>query len=304
MDLFKNHPLYRKHNIDSAMSSLWEFYRSRFISLFIISLGMSIIIQIISSSFDFTELQTITDPVALMDKMKDYLTPMLIISVVNLLFSTIFQYYVLYNPIDNNNTIFVCIIKSLKYFLPYLVMMVILAFAGSIAIVLGVFAFVIGAVFAALYVLMIYMFILPIMMTEDSSISTTITRTISLSHRNFWSNFGWVTVFLITLIVLYIMLSALILLPFSGNFLKTIMNQDNAATMIEITRNPIYIALSTIVNALTLPLMSIFASILYFNGKAGEEKESEENLNGNNIVRVEDLYAKPYADDHPDNPDK
>ena len=52
--------------------------------------------------------------------------------------------------------------------------------------------------------------------------------------------------------------------------------------------------------------MPIFACILYFNGKAKEEKmqsiipEKPEDEK----VRVEDLYAKPYSEENPDNPDK
>jgi hypothetical protein len=52
--------------------------------------------------------------------------------------------------------------------------------------------------------------------------------------------------------------------------------------------------------------MPVFATILYFNGRAGEEQNQTavpENPEDNR-VRVEDLYAKPYSDDHPDNPEK
>lgn len=81
-----NHPLYKKHNIDSVISSLWEFYKSRFLSLFMISFAMSLIIQYVSTVGGINELQTIQDPVALLEKLKDYIVPMLIISVVSLFF--------------------------------------------------------------------------------------------------------------------------------------------------------------------------------------------------------------------------
>ena len=78
-----------------------------------------------------------TDPLVMLEKMKDYIVPILIISLVNLLFTTILQYYIIYNPLNSENNIFVSALKSLKYFIPYLIIMVLLAFAGSIAIVLG-----------------------------------------------------------------------------------------------------------------------------------------------------------------------
>ena len=56
MDQFSNHPLYRKHNIDSAMNSLWGFYKKKFLSLFIMSLVMSLVIQYASSLVNMKEL--------------------------------------------------------------------------------------------------------------------------------------------------------------------------------------------------------------------------------------------------------
>jgi len=306
MDQFSSHPLYRRHNIDSAMSSLWEFYKKNFLSLFIISLAMSLVIQYASTMVNFNELSTITDPMVMLEKIKDYIVPFLIISIVNLFFTAILQYYIIYNPINSENNIFVCLLKTLKYFIPYLIIMVLLAFAGSIAIILGILALIIGVFFSILYIMTLYLFILPIMMTEGPNIANTIGRTFTLAHRNFWTNFAWVAVFVIILIVISLILSGIILLPFTGNFLKTIMNPGEATNQADMTTNPLFFILSAVVGALTLPLMPIFGCILYFNGKAGEEQsQTLAPVNPeNDRVKVEDLYAKPYSDDHPDNPEK
>jgi hypothetical protein len=288
------------------MSSLWEFYKKKFLPLFIMSLVMSLVIQYTSTLVNIKELSSITDPMVLLEKVKGLLLPILVISLINLLFSTIIQYYVIFNPIDEENTVFNSIVKSLKYFVPYLIIIVLLAFAGSIAIVLGIFVLIVGAFFAMLYVVTVYLFILPVMMAEGTNIGNTISRTIKLVHKNFWSNIGWVAVFIIVMLVISLIFSGIILIPFTGNFIKTIVNPEDASKLVDITNNPLFIILSAIVSALTLPLMPIFACILYFNGKAGEEQiqpittvDTEDNR-----VRVEDLYAKPYSDDHPDNPEK
>jgi hypothetical protein len=306
MDQFDKHPLYRRHNIDTAMNSLWEFYKKKFIPLFIMSLVMSLAIQYASSLVNLKELSSITDPMILFEKIKELLLPILIISLINLLFTTILQYYVIYNPIDGENTILVSILRSLRYFIPYLIIMVLLAFAGSIAIVLGIFVLIVGAFFAMLYVVTLYLFILPVMMVEGANIGSTITRTFRLAHRNFWSNIGWVSVFIIIMIVISVIFSGIILLPFTGSFIKTIVNPDDASKLVEVTSNPLFVILSAIISALTLPLMPIFACILYFNGKAGEEQIQPVKTEDaeNNRVKVEDLYAKPYSEDHPDNPEK
>lgn len=306
MDQFSNHPLYRKHNIDSVMNSLWEFYKKKFLTLFIASLAMSLVIQYASSMVNMKELSSVTDPMVMLEKIKVLLLPILIISLINLLFTTILQYYVIFNPVDSENTFFNSIIRSLKYFIPYLIIMVLLAFAGSIAIILGIFVLIVGAFFAMLYVVTIYLFILPVMMVEQVNIGTTITRTIALTHRHFWTNIGWVAVFIIVMLVISVIFSGIILLPFSGSFIKTILKPEDAAAAVDVTTKPLFIILSAIVSALTLPLMPIFACILYFNGKASEDQVRTIPVPqpADNKVRVEDLYAKPYSEDHPDNPEK
>jgi hypothetical protein len=306
MDQYSNHPLYKRHNIDSAMNSLWDFYKKKFLTLFIASLVMSLMIQYVSSMVNMKELSSITDPMLMLEKIKGLLLPILGISLINLLFTTILQYYVIFNPIDSENTFFNSIIRSLKYFVPYLIIMVLLAFAGSIAIILGIFVLVVGAFFAMLYVVTIYLFILPVLMVEQRNIGTTITRTLALTHKHFWTNIGWVAVFIIVILVISVIFSGIILLPFSGSFIKTLLKPEAAAEAVDFTTKPLFIILSAIVSALTLPLMPIFACILYFNGKAGEDQTQAIPMPEpeNTKVRVEDLYAKPYSEDHPDNPEK
>jgi hypothetical protein len=306
MDQFNNHPLYRKHNIDSALSSLWDFYKKKFVSLFIMSLVISFGTQYVSSLVNMKELSTITDPVLFLEKLKGLVIPILIISLISLLSSTILQYYILYNPIDIENTILKSVVRSLKYFIPYLIIMILLAFAGTIAIILGIFVLVIGAFFAMLYIITLYLFILPVMMVEGINIGATISRTLSLAHKNFWSNIGWVAIFIIIMLVISVVLSGLILLPFTGSFIKTIAHPEDVSAIADVTNKPAFIILSAIVSALTLPVMPIFACILYFNGKAGEEQvhTSVPYNPEDNKVRVEDLYARPYSEDHPENPDK
>jgi len=274
--------------------------------LFIISLVMSLVMQYTSTLVNMKELSSITDPMILLEKIKGFIIPILVISLINLLFTTILQYYIIFNPVDSENTIFISIVKSLKYFVPYLIIMVLLAFAGTIAIVLGIFVLIIGAFFAMLYIVTLYLFILPVMMVEGTNIGSTITRTIKLAHKNFWSNIGWVAVFIIIMLVISVVFSGIILLPFTGSFIKTIVNPEDASKLVDVASKPLFIILSAIVSAFTLPVMPIFACILYFNGKAGEEQiQPIPTIDpGNNKVRVEDLYAKPYSDDHPENPEK
>ena len=298
MEPITSHPLYKAHTIDSAMDSLWSFYKRKFVPLFLMSFVMGLALQFLSSTINMTELQSMTDINEIMDKMKDLLLPMLIISLVSLLFNTVVQYYIIYNPLDPENNVFRCIILSLKYFIPYVIVMIFLAIAGSFAIFLGLLLLVVGVIFAAVYVMMLYLFVLPVMMVEGPNIANTISSTVKFAHRNFWSNIGWTAVFIILLLVISVILSGLVLLPFTGSFFKAFTNPEDAASLIEITTSPLYIILSAIMSAITFPLMPIFAAILYFNARAREESrfitvavQEEEQK-----VRVEDLYAKPLPE--------
>ena len=305
MDPISSHPLYKSHNIDTAMSSLWDFYKKRFVSLFIISFAMSLVLQYVSTFINLQELSTVTDPMVMLGMFRDMMVPILVISVINLLFNVVLQYYIIYNPLDKENNILVSLVKSLRYFIPYLILMILLVFAGSIAMALGILILIVGVFFSILYVMTLYLFVLPVLIVEETNIGNTITRTITLAHRNFWSNIGWVAVFIIVLIVISLISSGVILLPFTGNFIKSIVNPGEASEIINMSKNPLFIILSALAGALTFPLIPLFSCILYFNGRAREEKVqvNTQSDTENTKLRVEDLYAKPYSDDHPDNPD-
>jgi hypothetical protein len=306
MNQFSNHPLYKKHDIDSAMSSFWSFYKNKFVVLFFTSFVMSLVIQYISSTLNFNEMQTITDPAELFEKLRSMIWPIVMISLISLLFTSVIHYYIIYNPVDESNTIFVSALKSLRYYIPYLIILILFAFMASFAMVVGLLLLIIGIFFAILYMATLYLFILPILMVEGPNIGNAISRTFTLAHRRFWPNIGWVAVFLLIIMVISFVTSALILLPFTGTFLKVITNPEGANNLLRITSSPLYIITSSLVSALYFPLMPILGVILYFNGRAREEYIEAETPVTNDEpdkVRVEDLYAKPYSDDHPEKPE-
>jgi hypothetical protein len=300
MDNFKNHPLYRCHNIDTAISSLWEFYKKRFLPLFLMSLAMSFVMQLLSTTIDYSQLQNTTDIQVMIDAIKVMIWPMVGIMVSSLLFNIIMSYFILFNPLNPETKVFTSILQSLKYFIPYLAVIVFLLGAGSLIIGIGLMVFIVGVIFSVILLMTVYMFIAPVLLIEGSDIMQTIRRTIKLSYNNFWTNIGWVSILIILVLIISIGLSAIILLPFSGGFVKTITNPGDTTKILELVQNPVYIVLSTVAGALTLPLMPIFSFILYFNSVASLEKEqSSQNKDDNDgRVRVEDLYAKPYYDEN------
>jgi hypothetical protein len=304
MDQIKLHPLYRKHTIDTALNSIWDFYKKYFLQMFLISLVMSFVNLYASTLINMTELQEELqaggDLTVVLDKLREFLVPLMIISLVGLFFSTVLQHYIIFKPIDESNNILVSLVKSFRYYIPFLIIMILLSFFGSIAVVLGIFALMIGAFFAILYIITLYLFILPIMMIEGPNIGNTISRTFRLAHKNFWTNIGWVAVFLILLIVVSVIFSAVALIPFSGSMLKSVFSNGQGT---EVLTNPIFLILSALFKAVTLPLMPLLGCVLYFNSRVVEEESNKETTDStNDRPRVEDLYAKPYSDEHEDKP--
>lgn len=271
MENFKSHPLYRRHNLDSSMSSLWDFYRAKFIVLFLSSLVMSLIIQLLSTTIDLSKMTYMTDPAEMLNTIRGFIWPLIIISLLNLLFTVIISHYIIYNPVDGRITIFASCYMSLKYFLPYLIIIILFAFVGSFALIAGIFALIIGVFFVALYLVTIYLFFLPVLMVEGTNIGNAISRSFSLAHRGFWSNMGWTAVLIIIVIVISLILSMLIMIPFSGSIFKIISDPADAANVTSFMTNPVYIILGSIANAIVFPLLPIFGTILYFNGRSKEE---------------------------------
>ncbi len=271
MEPIENHPLYRAHTIDTAMNSLWEFYNKRFIPLFLISLAMGLVMQYLGTfiRIDLGDYQTFNMD-EMMNKLSEFKWPMIIFTLVNVLFTVILHYYVIFNPLDSECNFMKCTLKSFRYYIPYILILIILAFFGSFALVLGLAMLLVGALFAIVYIMTLYLFMLPIMMVEGPVIAHAIVRTAKLAHRNFWNNLGWTSVFIILMLVASIILSGLVLLPFTGSFLSSVSGPEEASAAMEITSRPLYIILSAVVNAVTLPLLPIFACILYFNSRARE----------------------------------
>jgi hypothetical protein len=304
MDNFTNHPLYRIHTIDSAMGSLWDYYKKNFIVLFLASFVVSIGSQLISVQINYGDMTSYTDPGQLLEMYKKMMIPFLELAAVSLVFNVILQYYVMFHPLEEHPDFFTAAFKSLKYVPTYLIILILFSFMASIALVLGIIVFFIGVIFALFWLAMVFMFILPTLMAEGNNIGNAISRTFSLSHRGFWTNMGWTAILILILMIISVFIAGIIMIPFTGSFLKIISNPENVANVTKINSNPLYIILSALLGGFITPIIPIFSSILYFNARAKEIKiASPVQNNEPDKVRVEDLYAKPYSDDHPDNPD-
>lgn len=292
MEQFNSHPLYRKHDLDSVMTSLWSFYKDHFLALFLAAFAGSLAIQFLTSTLDISKLTGMTDPSEVLAEFKTWFWPIIGVIAISLLLSLTLQYFVMYKPVNSEVNIFNSIYKSLWYLLPYIVIGIIFVFFMAFAMIAGLIVFVIGALFSALYVFMISLFILPLLMAEGNNIGNALGRTFTLSHRHFGSNLGWTAIIVLIIIVGSIILSSVVLIPFSGNFFKILTDPAEAAEAMSFMSNPWYIILSALANSLFAPVTPILGAIVYFNARAREEDagNSAGVSSDQNKVTVGDLY--------------
>ncbi len=294
---YSNHPLNKKFDLDTAISAIWEFYKKWFGKLVLMAFVFSLITTYITGKIDLSEIYDVTDPAEMLKIIGSFIGPYALILLLSFVFTMILQYYIVRKPVDpDSNIISIATDAILKFFLPLLVLNIILAVFAVFAITFGIILLFIGALFAAVYIIMMSAFMTPVLMIENNGIGDTINNTVRLAHKNFWRNVGWVTVFIVLLIVISLILGAIVMIPFGGSFLKTIANPENAAGIMNFTHNPLYIILNSFANALTMPLLPVFSLILYFNAKYDDIPGSsgvwtDNNDNGNRKVRVEDLYG-------------
>lgn len=272
---FKQHPFYAVHNLDSAFNSLFNFYKTHFPVLFILSAVMSCITQLLTPNINLA--QYITEPEKLLETAMGYVGPAIAIIAVEIVFFVFITHYIIFCPLEEDHRLVNSTGKSLKYLFPFLIMAIILFFAGSIGVTIGAFALFIGAIFVLIYMAALYCLILPTLMVEGTSIANAFHRIFKILHKDFWKNYGWVTVTIIMVMIASMILSLLVSLPFS-NTASEALTSSGLTEAVTFTKNPLYIILASLTNGIIVPIMPILGALLYFNGRAKEEPDSFMNL--------------------------
>ena len=166
---------------------------------------------------------------------------------------------------------------------------------------LGALLLVIGMFFALPYIMIFFAITTPVMIIENRSIGETITRIIQLVHKKFWPNMGWISVYLLLVVFFSFIVSALIMLPFSGSLFKSIADPESASELMGLSKSPIFILLSSLTGALTTPFLPILGLILYFNNSSDSSVDinhhgSDDN-DGKVKVKVKNQKASSKKDD-------
>lgn len=293
MNDYRNHPLAGADDLDSAMSKLWAFYKKYFVGMYIISVTMGLLSGIISSGFDLSSLYSgyTGDPQQVMDMMKGMAVPYSLLLIVTFVFGVLLHAWILERPLGQENTILKVLKSSLIVLIPVLIVFILFCIAGAMLTTIGLVLLVLPGIFAVVYITTVAIFALPVTLIETRNPGTILSRSLSLAHNKFWPNIAWVLVLALIVIVIAIVISGLIMLPFSGTFLKALADPGDATAMLEMAKNPLYIGLSAFASALVTPVFPILAFILYFRNN-DDDPAVMIIPEDDNKVRVEDLYPK------------
>jgi hypothetical protein len=286
---YQNHPLAGATDLDSAFNKLWYFYRKYFLGLYLVSVIGSLLSSIFISGLDISSLQTTTDPNEMLEMMKEMAGPYALTMLVSIIISLVLHTWVLERPSPEPDFLPRLLKKTFVSLVTFLVVMILLGILAVILISVGIVLFVLPGLFATFYIITVGMFATPLILTETLNPLEAISGSFRLAHRNLWANMGWVIVVLLILLVTALVLGAIVMIPFSGSFIRSIINPEEAAAMFEMARNPVYIGLSALSSGLITPVVPILAFILYFRNRA-EEVIVEVTTENEPGVKVEDLY--------------
>ena len=287
----RNHPFIGANDLDSAMAMLWDFYKKYFVSMYIISLVMAVIQGILSASLDLASLQTTTDPQEMLNIMKEMIVPYSVILAVSLVFGVLLHSWILARPLEGSNAFTEAVKAGARVFIPYFLVLLVLGMAGAFITGLGLVMLILPGFFALLYIITVALFSLPVALTETGNPGEIITRSFKLAHRNFWPNLAWVTVMALLIIIVSVVIGGLTMLPFTGTFIKSVTDPEAASSILEMAKNPVYIAANALLSALITPIFPILAFILYFRNRDDVDAMAAP-VSDEPRVRVEDLYPK------------
>ena len=290
MNNYQNHPLAGAVDLDTAFNKMWFFYKKYFLGLYIISVISALLTSFFTSGIDVASFQEAsTDPELVLEKMKDMAGPYALMMLVSIVFGVLLHAWVLEKPSGEQGFISSLTRKTLTSLLPYLVAVIILLVLTVLLTSVGLVLLVLPGLFAVFYMVTVIMFAMPVTMIETRNPVEAVSRSFRLTHKNFWANMGWVIVVLLIIIVASMIIGALVMLPFTGSLISSIANPEEASSLLDMHRNPLFIILNALLSGMITPVMPILAFLLYFRNK-GDEVTVEVTTDSEPKVKVEDLY--------------
>ncbi|MFC2087049.1 hypothetical protein ACFLSA_02670 [Bacteroidota bacterium] len=280
----EKHPLYKKMDPDTVLSETFQIYFSNFRFIFLLSLIFSLLMQLPVYLIDLSSInQTINS--------ENWLEALEIVRQLGFIGIFAFLIFVLYviliseyilSYYEDKSKMANRLIEALRIsYLPAILLIIISGIIFSIGMIIGVFIFIIGILIAMFYLFTAISPIIPILLNESKNPFTVLGKSFNLIHTNFWNSLGTASLMLIVYIIISLILVAVSLIPMGietfiaiiqGNNLKEYLQSPEFFTF---STGPVQLVISSLINALLLPLLPIFGVIFYLKLKF-EQKQSDD----------------------------
>lgn len=280
MENHQDHPLYQPMNFEALFTQTFQIYKKHFGWLFLYSfLGIALISLLFfatnlreSLTYDF-----VYNPEQVGGLLGKLFLFLLVLYIGYSLLYLFIHYFIIYQYIEPEKSHSSLFIESIKNFgFPYLLIILIITVIMTVSMTIGLFLLIVGMFVALGYFGTIFLPVTPALIIEKGDAITTITRCFRLGHLDFWATLGALVVMFILLMVASMILSTIAMAPFSIDMLK-LLNPSTALEMIESGESmlsfmtPGFVLVSSLVNAITFPIIPIFAILVYFKLRYRED---------------------------------
>lgn len=280
MENYQDHPLYQPMDFEALFTQTFQIYKKHFGWLFLYSFIGILLMSLLFFATNLRESLTydfVYNPEQVGGVMGKLFLFLFILFIGYSLLYLFIHYFIIYQYIEPEKSHSILFIEAMRKFaLPYLLIILIITIIMTVSMTIGLFLLIVGMFVALGYFGTIFLPVTPALIIEKEDAITTITRCFRLGHLDFWATLGALVVIFILLMVASMILSGIAMAPFSIDMFK-LLNPNTALEMIESGESilsfmtPGFVLVSSIVNAITFPIIPIFAVLVYFKLKYRED---------------------------------
>ncbi|HHJ10812.1 MAG TPA: hypothetical protein ENK25_07960 [Bacteroidetes bacterium] len=279
---YKEFPFYQQTTLELIFNNTVEIYRKFFGWLFFFSFLFLLMMNVVSGYLiadKFQDLEHIVDHPELMVGVFSSLGKYLFICWLGYSLYYLFIHYFIIikylEPEKSHGVMFMDILK--KYYLKYLIITLLSSFIIGLGTMIGILAFIIGSVVAAIFLGVSLVPITPILIVEETGIWETIKRSFRLVLKDFWQVLGFLIIFYLIYMLFSLIFGAIAMAPYAGGFFFNMLHpaEDTSAitNSFQLLNQPVYLILNSLLTALITPLVPVFTVLIYFHLKFKEDQE-------------------------------
>jgi len=277
------HSLYKHTEFDSALSSIFTIYLKKFWPLFIFSFLGIFLIQMVMYQLGFFELYSISDPEEILSVFSGLMSKIVVLSVSSVvvygILNSFLINYIIKSDFDPQIHYGDLLIESIRKYSIHMIFFLILSMLMVlVGMFLGVIVLIIGLFVAVLYLGAVLIIGGTIIVTEETNAIDTVGRSFSLAHKDFWNALGIFVVFILIIMLLSLIISAIASIPILIMFVDNLKETGNILEALNFHRYDLgmwLVVINSIVAAIVYPLYSILSVVLYFKLKFVEDHKEK-----------------------------